>query len=224
MSFMKPPFKMLITNEIEQWRWDTFWTKEPETIEWIKSFQDGDIFFDVGANVGIYSLYCAAIYPNCAIWSFEPDENNYFRLCENIKLNLTSRIFPLNAIIANRDGKMGFKNFSLQTGISGGQMIEEGEKACFKIDSFFTVPNHIKIDIDGQEWKVVQGMAEILKNKNLKSVLIEINDHRDLIIQTFIENGFEIDNKFNKMENHSRIRRAKEGIKAENIVFTRTKK
>lgn len=218
---MNPPFHMIISNEIEQWRHDTFWDKEPETLSWIKSFKDGDIFFDVGANIGIYSLYCAAIHPHSIIWSFEADKENFLRLKENITLNGYSSICPFNFIISNKCGMMGFKNTSNVIGSSGGQMAENGRKTSFNIDSLLNTPNHIKIDIDGQEWKVVQGMTETLKNKNLKSVLIEINDHEIEIFKAFYDAGFTSDNHFNFLENHSRIRRAKEGIKAENLIFTR---
>lgn len=38
------------------------------------------------------------------------------------------------------------------------------------------IPNHIKIDIDGLEWEIVQHMDQILCSKNLKSILIETNE------------------------------------------------
>lgn len=223
---MELPFKMIISNEIEQWRYDTFWDKEPETLKWIDSFKDGDTFFDVGANIGIYSLYCAAIHPNCNIWSFEADLNNYYQLEKNVRINYFFSILPQNYIISDKSGKMGFKTKSSEMGSSGGQMEEHGSRISETIDSLsiFSEPNHIKIDIDGQEWKVVQGMTETLKNKNLKSVLIEINDNKIEIFKAFYDAGFTSDNRFNFLENHSRVRREKEGIKAENIIFTRREK
>jgi FkbM family methyltransferase len=217
---MKPPFKMIISNEIEQWRYDTWDTKEPETIAWIDSFINGDVFFDVGANIGIYSLYCAAIHPKCNIIAFEPDKKNYNRLVENIGLNYFTKIFPLISIVSDKTGCMGFESCYSEIGSSGGQMCVEGNYICTSIDSW-DCPNHIKIDIDGQELKVVHGMKETLKNKTLKSVLIEIDLDREEIIEIFFDNDFTIDNIFNRMPNHSRVRRAKEGINVENIIFTR---
>ena len=218
---MNPPFKMIISNEIEQWRHDTFWNKEPETIEWIKSFNDGNVFFDVGANIGIYSLYCASIHPKCQIFAFEADIKNARRLLENKNINSFKNIEILPFVVSDHRGTMGFETNSKDIGSSGGQMTKNGEVPCYPIDFCWATPNHIKIDIDGQELKVVQGMAETLRNKNLKSVLIEINDHEIEIFKAFYDAGFTSDNRFNFLENHSRVRREKEGIKAENIIFTR---
>ena len=104
---------------------------------------------------------------------------------------------------------------------------EVGELACWSLDDFIIHgfyspnPNHIKIDIDGQELMVIRGMKETLKSPKLKSVLVEIEGRSDEITSRFLENGFTVFNKFNHMDNHSRVRRAKEKINVENIVFVR---
>src|SRR6516225_6500482 len=48
-------------GDLALWRARTLLAKEPETIEWIDSFRAGDVFWDVGANVGLYSLYAAVV-------------------------------------------------------------------------------------------------------------------------------------------------------------------
>ena len=83
-------------------------------------------------------------------------------------------------------------------------------------------PHHIKIDVDGQENKIVEGMQGILKEDYLQSVLIEVNNNKDYIMKTFLDAGFSTDNIFNKLENHSRVRRHNEMIRAENVVFVRS--
>lgn len=231
---MELPFKMIISNGIEKWRRDTFWTKEPETLEWIYSFTDGDVFFDVGANVGVYSLYCAVVHPNCKVWAFEPSPGNFDHLEKNIELNNFKNIFNFPWAIGDYEYCCGvFYENSTQIGDSGGQFgFNENLEGLKKVPvngmtiDFIawvqkTNPNHIKIDIDGQEVKVVWGMRETLKNPKLKSVLIEINENKIEIFKAFYDAGFTSDNKFNFLENHSRVRREKEGIKAENIIFTR---
>ena len=223
---------MITRTPIEYYRRNTFWTKEPETIAWIQSFNDGDVFFDIGANIGIYSLFCAATHPKCNILAFEPHQANFFRLLDNIKLNGFDNITPFMYCVGDKTGHMDFTGFSDEVGSTGGQMSESGEVgelACWSLDDFIIHgfyspnPNHIKIDIDGQEWKVVQGMKKTLKSPKLKSVLIEIDNNldRDGTVWSFLYNGFTIDNEFNKMKNHSRVRRAKEKINVENIVFVR---
>jgi FkbM family methyltransferase len=244
---MKPPFEMIQETEIEKWRYETFWTKEPETIEWIGCIYDGTLV-DIGANIGLYSLYCA-YYPSRVI-AIEPFRKNFDRLCENIKLNGFENISPINIAIGEEDCAYDyFKPVSQEIGSSGHQLIkspyqerdvidrqyfsrkihDNGEDCLvmsldhlFSLAKMFLFPiNHIKIDTDGNEYDIILGGKETLASQDLRSVLIEINDHKEEIIEIFKQNGFTTDNRFNTMTPHSRERRAKEGIKAENIIFTR---
>ena len=49
-----------VPNNLVKWRLDTFLEKEPETIEWINNFEKKNIiFWDIGSNIGQYSIYCA---------------------------------------------------------------------------------------------------------------------------------------------------------------------
>ena len=64
LSFVAP-------NYLSDWRAQTFSSKEPETLDWIDSMQDGGILWDVGANIGVYSLY-AGKSKNAKVFSFEP--------------------------------------------------------------------------------------------------------------------------------------------------------
>ena len=66
--------KFSIKNSSTYFRGTTLFTKEPITIEWIKSFKKNSIFFDIGANIGVYSLY-AALYSEVKVYSFEPESN-----------------------------------------------------------------------------------------------------------------------------------------------------
>src|SRR3954454_23342205 len=68
----------LLTNRAE-----TLLTKEPDTIKWIDSFPAESVFWDIGANVGVYSLY-AATRPGLSILSFEPLAANFHVLSRNI--------------------------------------------------------------------------------------------------------------------------------------------
>src|ERR1700686_2346137 len=61
-------------------------SKETDTIQWIDGFEDGAVLWDVGANVGIYSLY-AAIQKNVSVLAFEPSAANFHVLTRNIHLN-----------------------------------------------------------------------------------------------------------------------------------------
>ena len=75
-----------IKNNSTFWRGRTLLTKEPITIEWIKSFKKNSVFYDIGANMGVYSLY-AAISSKVRVYSFEPESLNFSCLNLNISDN-----------------------------------------------------------------------------------------------------------------------------------------
>ena len=75
-------------------------SKEPETLNWISSFDPGDNLLDIGANIGIYSPFAAA--RNHKVISLEPDALNYALLNLNIILMIKVKmyfLFPLLPII-----------------------------------------------------------------------------------------------------------------------------
>ena len=73
------------TNDLERWRWETWLTKEPETIAWIDSWCPPVTFIDVGANVGVFSVYCALHHGwKVPIVAIEPLGDNLRSLRENL--------------------------------------------------------------------------------------------------------------------------------------------
>ena len=78
-------YAFVCPNRTVSWRVTTFLTKEPETIEWIDTFSPGDVLFDIGANIGLYSIYAAS--RNIRVRAFEPESQNYALINQNIFLN-----------------------------------------------------------------------------------------------------------------------------------------
>lgn len=78
--------KFATPNDISHWRANSFSTKEPETLEWIDLIPTGSVLWDIGANVGIYSVY-AAKKRSCRVIAFEPSVFNLELLARNIFLN-----------------------------------------------------------------------------------------------------------------------------------------
>ena len=224
----KTPFKMQQKTKLEKWRADTFWTKEPETIKWIDGFSGG-VFYDIGANVGVYSLYCASVHPDMSVMAVEPQWQNYLPLCSNINEN-GFNIKPVAAGVGARSGLFGFSGYEKIAGASGGQVcfdlkLDGFDVFLYTLDSIIGkyvdgVPDYIKIDIDGQELAVLQGATETLKT--VKSVLVEAHI-KDLaeIASLMMQAGFAPDPKYNLISPHSRERRKVECISEENIIYTK---
>ena len=179
--------------------------KEPMTEKWIDSFNSEDVFWDIGANVGVYSLY-AAFRVGCKVFSFEPVYHNYNILNRNIAINnmgenITAYCFSLHDKF--EIDKIHLRN--LYSGSSGSDFSIKSNETSFSQGSLgfpiddlvdhIAFPNHIKIDVDGNEKFIVKGMSKTLSNDNLKSVLIEINQSYESIIDIFKEKGYKIFNK-----------------------------
>ncbi len=192
----------------------TFLTKEPDTIAWIDDcFVEEDVFYDIGANVGVFSLY-AVKNKNASVVAFEPFAANYSLLNMNIYLNdFSDQIIALNmaahekTVLARLNvsefwaGKAGH-SFGDPVGSRGDIFRPKFLQGVIgmAIDDFiesFDVPfpNHIKIDVDGNEPLVIAGMKKTMKDPRLKSVAVEINndlgDHV-VALKTIVGQGFRI--------------------------------
>ena len=75
-----------VSNNTTLWRAQSLFEKEPITIKWIRSFKKNSVFYDVGANVGMYSIF-AGYVSGVKVYSFEPESNNFQSLMENIIIN-----------------------------------------------------------------------------------------------------------------------------------------
>ena len=176
-----------------------FFTKEPETLNWIDNFKDKDklIFWDIGSNIGLYSIYAASNFENIEVISFEPSTSNLRILSRNIFINnLENKIkifqIPLGTY------KNQFKKFyerKFNEGESHNSLDEnidfEGKKinASNKYQLFSTnidqiieegileVPDYIKIDVDGIEHLILKGGTNLLKVPKILGIQIEINEN-----------------------------------------------
>ena len=70
--------KFFSPDQIIIWRAKTLLTKEPETIQWIDNFNKDETMWDIGSNIGVYTLYAAA--RGLKVDSFEPAPGNFFVL------------------------------------------------------------------------------------------------------------------------------------------------
>ena len=185
-------FKFSAPNALCKWRYETFSSKEPETLEWINSIPMQSILWDIGANVGLYSIY-AAKKRECKIWAFEPSVFNLELLARNIYLNeLTDNICIVPIALSD---KLGSSQMHMTSTQWGGALSTFGEsygwdgKTIQQVFEFKTMgirmmdalqmlaipqPDYIKMDVDGIEHLILKGGSIILTR--VKGVLIEVND------------------------------------------------
>jgi FkbM family methyltransferase len=192
VDFNSVHMNFAVPNRLCRYRVETFATKEPETLEWIDSIPVESVVWDVGANIGLYSIY-AAKARNCRVYAFEPSVFNLELLARNIYLNgLQNQITIVPVALSD---KVGASLFKMSTTTWGGALSTFGQdfdQNGMAMNSLFeyrtygvsitdavallgvTPPQHVKIDVDGIEHFILRGGKGVLAN--VDSVLIEIND------------------------------------------------
>lgn len=213
------------------WRVNSFYTEEPIMTDWIKSFNKNDIFLDIGANVGIYTLPAITKCKYC--YAAELDIKNLSLLFENLILNnfndkcliINFGLNENNSVeeIFYRDNSLGD---ALQS-IGREQIIPTQKNNPFKIRQFLfsldyifenfnlEYPNKIKIDVDGNEKRVFDGGKKTILNAD--EIYYEDNDlGEDKTIISEILKQF-------KIEKEEPVNRSVDGKNIRNILFKKIK-
>ena len=208
--------------------------KEPDTVRWIEEhLSEGDVYYDIGANVGAYSLVAASIFKKVTVYSFEPSIFTFPVLCKNIYSNdMGSIVNPVCLVLFNKSGYYDFSYSGIGPGIAYNSAtiikdVEYSSKSITKIKQQFVTlddfvklddvlfPNFIKLDVDGVEYEILQGGAGVLNDERLKYIIVEI-DETDKDIKSKIISIIE-KNKFSLKEKDSRH----EGSSIRNYFFIR---
>lgn len=171
----------------------TYGVKEPDTLDWLDSFEPDSCYFDIGANIGQYSLYPAKKFgERIRVFAFEPQSNNYYALNKNIYINnLAQNILSYCVAVS---GRSEFSKLYIPKFIPGGNRSQFGHEdidnmkmSTTHIQGMFGVtlddlcnkwgfpyPNYIKIDVDGIEISILEGASAVLAHPALRSVIVEL--------------------------------------------------
>ena len=199
IKILDKEIKFFVPNQLLEWRVDTYFSKEPETLEWIDSFQEKEnlIFWDIGANIGLYSIYNSLKHPKSTTIAFEPSSSNLRVLTRNISINnLEKNIKVVSIPLTNKENI--FQEMNEGQFVEGGALNSFGEKFDFEgkefkptmkynllgttinyflENSILDIPDYIKIDVDGIEHLILEGGDKFLNDKKVKSLSIEINEN-----------------------------------------------
>lgn len=168
--------------------------KEQDMIAWLDGLSAGDVLWDVGANVGVFSLY-AASRAGCRVLAFEPSAPNYYVLARNILLNRLDARIQAYCIALAGETTLGSLNLAGPgLGLALGHFGQPGATSryvpgagdCrhgmvgFTVDEFIErfrppFPTHFKMDVDGLEWPILLGGRATLSDRRVRSAMIELS-------------------------------------------------
>ena len=193
--------------------------KEPFTVEWIESsFKPGQVFYDIGANVGAYSLIAAKAVPDGGhIFAFEPSPASFLDLTRNVALNdcmasvtpLPLALWSRNELLALVPGVTVAGEPSRPTVVGAAQhdviprptqpSADSAPIVGVPLDDLverfgLPVPTHAKVDTDGYEFHVLSGAQRTLAREEWQSIHIELDrgetSRNDQVRTMLVDAGF----------------------------------
>jgi FkbM family methyltransferase len=187
------PILLHVTSRMEHQRASSVLTKEPDTITWLDQLRSGDLFVDIGANVGVYTLY-AAIKRGADVIAFEPEAQNFAALNRNLLTNrVGDRVSAWPLALSDHNGLTRLNLADMTVGgshhVAGTPIDEWGRpfiprhvqgSVAMSLDTALEsvasgkCPRFVKIDIDGGEEAVLAGMSRVLADRRLEQVLVEM--------------------------------------------------
>ena len=207
-------YRFLCPTNSDVRRVNRLFTKEPGTIQWLSQIlRPDDIFFDIGANVGTYSIFAAReMGLHGYVYAFEPHLANAASLLQNIEANdLLDKIHVISVPLADQDGFGPFHYHSIESSRSQSQFgepvidgktfrpavteLKYGTRLDALLDTgIIPAPTIIKIDVDGLEAEILDGMKSLLAStKAPRSIQVELSkDNADEVISQMNAAGYEL--------------------------------
>jgi FkbM family methyltransferase len=189
----KGPIYFAAPDWLSKYRANSIYQKEPETIAFLNSLTKESVLWDVGANIGIYSIYAGKV-TGARVYAFEPSMMNLELLFRNVQTNnLGHRVTIIPLALSDKDSVLDLfmsrenlhwagahNSIGTNTTQEGKAMMEPkvssqlsatGANLITQFD--LPVPTHIKIDVDGLESLVIQGIQSYVEK--IHFILVEVD-------------------------------------------------
>lgn len=206
VQFPRGRFNIAYSNDKELWRGHTFLMKEPETIKWIQDeINDGSVFWDIGSNIGLFSLQAASLNRECKIFAFEPESQNFASLCKNVWLNEYKNVEAHNIAVSGKRKSLELDKLFISEMRAGSALHNVGKPSdwhdgspvfkqncyCVSIDDLIEKyglppPSIVKLDVDGIEMDILRGAEKAMKS-SIKSILVEVDEGDSEEVREMVE-------------------------------------
>jgi FkbM family methyltransferase len=168
---------------------------EPGVLEFLKRhITPGMNIFDIGANVGYITLFCAGLTgQEGSVVAFEPGQRAYERLVSNVQLNRLHNVIPVQKALSDNDGHESYCQalnrgqdvynslLSVDTPWTSTESFRTTQIPVHRLDTLLAksgwpVPHLVKMDVEGAERKVLRGMSGALRSGKIRILILEISD------------------------------------------------
>ena len=188
ITIQNSKIKFFVPNKAVNLRVKRFYSKEPGTLEWIDNFNnDNIIFWDIGSNIGLFSIYASIKHKKIKVYSFEPSTSNLRVLSRNISINNLQEKIIINQLplTLKSNTYQILKEKRFQEGCASNSFGEDFgfdvnkiyEKNSYKVfgnninnlieNKILEIPDYIKIDVDGIEHLILEGADKYLNSDKM---------------------------------------------------------
>lgn len=175
---------------------------ERETLSDVLSeISEDDVFYDIGANVGLYSCLIGSDPSDCHIYLFEPHPTNVEALRQNLELNsINADIFQLalsdeegTVELSSKGSEAGLGEHSLDTTESESTIpVTVRRLDTIRDEHNLPVPTVVKIDVEGAELNVLRGATETFSDPKCETIYCEVHPER---VESFDGSYSEVQNQ-----------------------------
>jgi FkbM family methyltransferase len=217
---------LYVTSRVERKTRVRSCEKEPWTVRWIETrVKPGDIFYDIGANVGPYTLIAGQYVGQTGrVVAIEPSYSSFAHLCDNIILNdLSDLVIPVGVAVGRANERTRFHYNSLAPGHARHSLTAEPPSEredrqvraslhalALSLDTLadlfrLPLPTHMKIDVDGTELDVLYGGERMLASPSLQSVMVEVEHvNTEEMLALFARHGFSVSERHQRVDEEGR--------------------
>lgn len=152
----------------------------------LEILKPGDIAYDIGANIGVHSVFMAKkIGPTGRIIAFEPEKNTYHTLKKNLEINALNNVKAYQIALGDQTNKLplysqpnvsiGAKSLVKQTGSNIEEYVDLKPGDYIVSRDRVPYPDAVKIDVEGFEHQVMNGLRKTLSHKKCRLLCCEIH-------------------------------------------------
>lgn len=155
--------------------------------KFIKSIKRGDVVWDVGSFVGMYSILASqAVGAGGRVYAFEPEPNSWELLNKNCELNKITNMITMKMALSDSNGKatiyssktddVAIHSLRKSHGLDERGTTTDTYTGDYLVDNMkVMLPNVVKVDVEGADFQVLRGMQKILSHPNCRFLLIEVH-------------------------------------------------